>query len=135
MTKEKLKQLEELHKTIKDSSDKLSDAMKEALKMYPMLTVSFLLEPNQNILLITEEKLSLSKINSELHKFRIYIDNITLSTIQSDRKKNIRKIGCGRAYTKIQMEVIVPTEDYVFLMEQIIPSMAHALTIGKGKEN
>lgn len=135
MTREKLKRLEELHKTIKDNSDKLSDTMKEAMKMFPMLTVSFLLEPNQNILLITDEKLALSKINKELNSFRIYIDNITLSSIQNDRKKGISKIGRGRAYTKIHMETIVPTEDYVFLTEQIIPNMAYALNIRKGKGN
>lgn len=123
MTREKLKKLEELHNTIKDSSSKLSEAMKEAMKMYPMLTVAFLLEPNQNILLITEEKLALSKINNELHKYCIYIDNITLKSIQKDRKKDICVIGRGRQYTKIQMETIVPVEDYEFLMKQIQPSM------------
>lgn len=133
MTREKLKKLEELQLTIKKSSDKLSEAMKEAMKMYPMLAISFLLEPNQNILLITEEKLALSKINNELHKFHIYIDNITLASIQRDRKKGICVIGRGRSYAKIQMEVIIPPEDYEFLMKQIAPSMYNAINSQKGE--
>ena len=133
MTREKLKKLEELQLTIKKSSDKLSEAMKEAMKMYPMLAISFLLEPNQNILLITEEKLALNKINNELQKFHIYIDNITLASIQRDRKKGLCVIGRGRSYTKIQMEVIIPPDDYEFLMKQIAPSMHNALNSQKGE--
>lgn len=109
------------------SNLKSKKIIKEIKKRYPFFYATELfLEPNSKILLITEDKVKLKEINKELIPLRIQIENITVKEIQRMKDKNIKTIGRGQLFTKLNIHAVLPPELYTFVMEQIMCSMSYA---------